>query len=426
MAIELRPFVEKRNTLHTDMQAILDAASGESRNLTAEESTRYDALEKDFDAASADLTRFQGANERERILRAVEVPEVARVTGAEGRNLARNATPEYREAFRTWMHTGETRTPGAALESRAMGIGTGSGGGFLVPSGFYNTIVETMKTFGTFLNTATVVSTASGQPLPIPTMDDTGNEGAIVAENASIGAQDAALGSHTLGAYKFTSKMINVSYELLQDASAGITLPGTPSNGAGQADPNADGIEAIVRNLAGERIGRVMDHKFATGSGTSEPTGLMTSVATGKTGLAGQTTSIIYDDLIDLIHSVDKAYRGSARFVANDLTIAAIRKLKDTQGHPLWQPSIQVGVPDSLLGYPVDTNNFIAAMGVSAKSLVFGDIRRYYIRMVEEVIAMRLVERYADLGQVAFFVLMRADGFLMDTSAVKVYVNSAT
>ena len=420
--------IQTRNTLHNDMQAILDGASGENRELSAEEAQRYDALEADFDKRSAELDRVRRQNQRTAAMRSIEVPASARASAenAEGRNVARNATPEYREAFGNWLRTGETRLNGAALEQRAMGIATGAGGGFLVPSGFYNTIVETLKTFGTFLNTATVVQTASGAPLPVPTMDDTGNEGAIVAESGTITAQDAVLGSHTLGAYKFTSKMINVSYELLQDASASISLPGSQSNGSGQPDPQADGIEAIVRNLAGERIGRVMDHKFATGTGTGEPTGILTSVLTGKTGLVGQTGTIIYDDLIDLIHSVDKAYRGAARFVANDLTIAAIRKLKDSQGHPLWQPALQIGQPDNLLGFPVDTNNYMPTMAANAKSLVFGDIRRYYIRLVQEVVAMRLVERYADLGQVAFFILMRADGFLMDTSAIKTYANSAT
>lgn len=426
--MNLRTLIDKRNTLHTDMQGILDAASTENRNLSAEEAERYDKLEKEFDSVTADYRRAEAAEAREKALRNIEVPEVVRKASEnpEGRNIRANATPEYREAFNNWLRTGETRTNNAALESRAMGIGTGAGGGFLVPSGFYNTIVETMKTFGTFLNTATVVHTATGQPLPVPTLDDTGNEGAIIAESGTITEQDAALGSHTLGAYKFTSKMINVSYELLQDASAGISLPGTATDGSGHPDPNADGLDAIIRNLAGERIGRIMDHKFAVGTGTGEPSGLLQTVVTGKTGLTGQTTSLIYDDLIDLIYSVDKAYRGAARFVAADATIGAIRKLKDTQGHPLWNPSVQAGVPDTLLGYPVDTNNYIPTMAANAKSLVFGDIRRYYIRMVDEVVAMRLVERYADLGQVAFFILMRADGFQMDSAAIKVYANSAT
>jgi HK97 family phage major capsid protein len=277
-------------------------------------------------------------------------------------------------------------------------------------------LVEVMKPLAACLGTATVLRTASGNPLPVPTMDDTGNEGAIVAENGSLSrSQDAVLGQITLGAFKFSSKMVPVSYELLQD-SAAITLE----------DAGGSGIENLIRDITAERLGRIIDHKCMTGVGTTEPFGLLATVATGKTGLAGQTTSIIYDDVIDLIHSVDKAYRPAARFVANDLTIAALAKLKDTQGHPLWQPSLQAGQPDILLGYPVDTNNYVPTMAVSAKSLIFGDIRKYYIRVVDEVISMRLVERYADLGQVAFFTLMRADGHLMDTSAIKVYANSAT
>src|SRR5690348_11666615 len=140
--MHVNDLITRRNTLHADMQAVLDTASAENRNLSAEEAQRYDALEADFDRASTDLRRAESAAAREAALRSVEIPQAVRASANEGesRNMPRNASPEYREAFGNWLRTGETRLNGAALEQRAMGIATGAGGGFLVPSGFYNTI----------------------------------------------------------------------------------------------------------------------------------------------------------------------------------------------------------------------------------------------------------------------------------------------
>jgi HK97 family phage major capsid protein len=308
------------------------------------------------------------------------------------------------------------------IQTRALAEGTGSTGGYLVPQGFYTQIVETLKTFGTLLNVATVLHTPLGNALPIPTMDDTSNEGVIVPENGSIPELGATFGQKTLGAYKFSSNIVRVSYELLND-SASVVLPQVND---GYSTGAASGVEGIINDISGERIGRIMDHKYTVGAGTTEPMGIVNAVTAFTTGATGQTTSIIYDNLIDLQYSVDKAYRNAAGWMLNDLSIAAIRKLKDTQGHPLWQPALTAGAPDLLLGYPVQTNNYVPVMAANAVSVLFGDFRRYYIRIVDQVIAQRLTERYADFGQVGFLILMRADGNLMDTSAVKAYKNSAT
>ena len=148
----------------------------------------------------------------------------------------------------------------------------------------------------------------------------------------------------------------------------------------------------------------------------------------GKTGTTGQTTSVIYDDLVDLTHSVDPAYRAGAKFMMNDSSLKVVRKLKDSQNRPLWEPSVQAGVPDSLLGFPVVTNQDVATMAANAKSILFGRLDKYKTRIVKDVTILRLVERFAENLQVAFLLFMRADGALLDagTNPVKYYANSAT
>jgi HK97 family phage major capsid protein len=207
----------------------------------------------------------------------------------------------------------------------------------------------------------------------------------------------------------YTSKLVRVSLQLLQDS--------------------AFDMESWLARKLGERIGRAQNAHFTTGTGTAQPEGVQTNATIGKTGTTGQTTSVTYDDLIDLIHSVDPAYRssGRARFMLNDATLGAARKLKDSQNRPLWEPSVQVGVPDSLLGYGYTINQDMPVMAADAKSILFGDFfAGYLIRDVRDVQLLRLAERYADYLQVGFLAFSRADGAPQDAAAIRAYRNSAT
>lgn len=290
----------------------------------------------------------------------------------------------------------------------AQGVGTAGGGGAIVAPSFSNRLEKALLFFSGMMQNSEVVTTESGVDLPWPTVNDTTQLGAILAENATITAQDVAFSSVTLKAYKYTSKLIAVSWELLQDA--------------------AFDVEGLVADLAGERLGRILNNHFTVGTGTAQPNGAVTAATAGKVGIAGQTLTVIYDDLIDLIHSVDVAYRIGSKFQLADSSLKVIRKIKDSQGRPLWEPSVQAGVPDTILGYPVIVNNDVPAMAVSAKSILFGDHSKYKIRRVRDVTMVRLNERYADNLQTGFFAYARFDGNLINagTNPLKYYQNSAT
>lgn len=246
--------------------------------------------------------------------------------------------------------------------------------------------------------------------MPWPTNDDTANVGAILAENTQATEQDVLLAQKTLKAYMYTSKMVRVSFQLLQDS--------------------AFDLDTWLARALGTRIGRAQATHFATGTDVSQPEGLQTNAVVGKTGLTGQTTSIIYDDLVDLMHSVDPAYRTNAEdgvaWLMNDTTYAKVRKLKDTQGRPLLEPL--PGLPPNVLfGYPIVIDPSIPAMTANAKSVLFGNFKAgYVIRDVGPPTLLRLDERFADFAQTGFIGFVRSDGRVQDASAYRSYANSPT
>ena len=253
-----------------------------------------------------------------------------------------------------------------------------------------------------------VFDTTTGNALPIPTDNDTNNKGAILGENTQVGTQDVTVGAVTMNAYTYSSKMVLVSNQLLQDTAF-----------------NLDGFLSL--KLA-TRLARITNTHFTTGDGASKPAGVMTGATLGQTGATGETGSIIFDDLVELEHSVDPAYRKNARFMMADSTLKVIKKLKDGLGRPLWAAGLAVKEPDTINAYPYVINQDMAAMAANAKSVAFGDFSNYFIRRVAGIQILRLTERYADFNQVGFLAFQRWDGQLVDagTHPIKYFANSAS
>jgi len=185
-------------------------------------------------------------------------------------------------------------------------------------------------------------------------------------------------------------------------------------------------IESLMDELFGERLGRLANSLLTTGTGSSQPNGIVTASSAGRT--AAGTAALTADELIDLFHSVDPAYRGSprCRWMFNDSTLASIRKLKDGQGNYLWQMGdVRNGEPAQLLGKPFSVNQAMADMGSSAKPVVFGDMSRYIVRKVLGFQILTLRERYAEFFQVGMVGFKRFDGELLNTAAVKHLINAA-
>ena len=291
-----------------------------------------------------------------------------------------------------------------------MGVATPTGGGYLVPEEFERSIEKALLFFGGMREAATVITTDAGEDLHYPTSNDTTQTGEILGEGSAASEQDVAVGQRVFKAFMYSSRVVRVSLQLMQDS--------------------AFDVESWLAGVLGERIGRITNTHYTTGVQPNQPSGIVNDAIVGRTGAVGQPTSVIWDDLIFLEHAIGIAYRRSpgVRWMMNDSTVREIRRLKDGEGRYLWQPGVGSGAPNSISGYAYIVNNDVAAMAASARSIVFGDLRKYIIRDVRGFQLLRLVERYAEFGQVAFVGFFRTDGALVDagTNPVQVYANPAT
>jgi len=281
----------------------------------------------------------------------------------------------------------------------AMGVGSGSIGLYTSPDSPMGALERALLAFGGMRQVATVLRTASGSDLPIPTSDDTSNKGAILGENTAVSEVDITFGQLVLNSFKYSSKLVLVAMELLQDSA--VNVP------------------EMIGKALGERIGRIQNDHFTTGDASSKPNGIVTASTAGVTA-SGLTATVTYDLLVDLIHSVDPAYRNNGKFMFHDGGLKMLKKVKvlqysgDTTGVPLWQPSLVAGAPDTIAGYPYVINQSMTTPATSVKSILFGDFSKYLIRDVAEVRLVRMDERYADVDQVGFTAFMRSDGDLLD------------
>jgi HK97 family phage major capsid protein len=412
---------EQRANIWEQMKGLNARAEAANRDLDAEERRQYDALDADLDSLDDRIQRAEKAEKREAEYNRVDRTGVVAPEG-HGSDADLDSEAEYADVFARFLRQGigamsadDQRTMQNSIVRddairNAAGVGTGAAGGYAVPLAFRDKFVETMKWYGPMLNEAEVINTESGVNLPWPTNDDTANVGAILGENTQVTEQDVTLGTASLDAYMYTSKLVRVSLQLLQDR------------------PDFD---TWLAKKLGERVGRILNQHFTTGTGTAQPDGIVTSATVGVTGTGSfaSTGGVAYANLVDLTESLDPAYGGGAglKFMFHQTARKAVRKIVDTAGRPIWEPSVQAGVPDSLMGYGYILNNDMPTLAASSKSVLFGNIEQAYaIRLVTGLSTLRLTERYADYLQVGFLAFQRADGTMQDSNAVRVFQTTAT
>lgn len=419
----LKELQEKREKLVHDAREALDEIKGNTDEARAAElEARHDAIMAEFDKVEAQIAR------EERVAAAEARAEEARASqrpnpgNGEARGQDNGTAPEYRQVFYRMLATGGDISELTAEERAVLRAGVQQGaefraqstsntaGGYTVPVELSDQIIRSMLAWGPMYDpaVATEMNTSGGHQINIPTVNDTTVAAVAHTEGTALtddNGSDVTFGQKALNAYAFDTEFVRFSWELSQDSIFNM--------------------EQLLGSLLGERLGRIANLQLTTGTGSSAPNGIVTASSLGVTAAA--TAAITGDELINLVHSVDPAYRTAPKvgFMFNDSTLSAIRKLKDGDGNYLWQMgNVQQGVPGSLLGYSYRINQAVDSLAAAKKVAVFGDFGKYFVRKVGSPVIGVMRERFwPDLGIAG---LIRFDGELGDTAAVKHLITAAS
>jgi len=392
--MEITTLKEQRAKLIADARAILDAAEGE---LGAEDQERFDKMHNDADKLVGQIDRLEKQAVSEAGLKVADENRISRPDSSETQAKGEDTEEKREKAFSKWLRGGErglTPEDRQHLEHRVLSTITSTPyAGYTIPTGFRRQLEEAMLAYGPMPWAATVLRTGDGATMYMPTSNDTSNTGALLAESSQLtDTADPTFGRVTLESYMYTSKFVYISFQLLQDSA----FP----------------LDSYLAGALGERLGRIFNTQFTTGNGSDQPNGIVTASTLGVT-TAG-ASAITADEIIDLYHSLEPSYRPGASFMCADSTVKAIRKLKDGEGQYLWQPGLQAGIPDSLYGKPILTNTAMATITGSAKTMLFGDVKKYFARLVGDVAVVRDDSRRLDYLEATFLAFQRADGDLLD------------
>lgn len=426
MPATVKELREKRAVLYDKMQSIVDTATSESRGMTSEEQTTFASLDTEQDAL---LKTIESAERTERMQADLEQVEEDR--DKHDYRAKRTGGPtvrDYQTAFQGWALGPEFRSGkhveagercGLKMNNPQWQLGFSRDvpkcwgdvdrmyatrattqvnvttdntlGAYAVQNEPMRAIERALLAFGGMRESARVIRTRTGATLQIPMNNDTGNKATIVGQGATIDISGIEYTQMTLGAYKYSSGLVKVSVEFLQDLSYDFG--------------------GWIGSVLGERVARGTNTDFTIGvSSSGEPAG----AATQAIDPASTSTQLTYDGLVKIEHRLDPAYRRlpGCRWMFHDSVLRRIKQLTDSQGRLLWVPGVAAGEPDTILGYPYTINQDMATDSTAGatKQILFGDFQHYIVRDVMDVQLRRLDERYAEAGLVAFFTLSRHDG----------------
>ncbi len=374
--------LQERASLIKKQRDLIDKAEKENRSLTAEERTKFDRLNSDIDELEARINDLKAIQEREK----------KQILNEHNEKKDKPQDEEYRNAFFNYVRRGRGEL--TAEQRATLNTAIDAEGGYLVPTTFANTIIEKLRDSNYLWQAATIEQTSSEKKIPTSVSKP---QFGWIDELGQYPVTDASFGQLTVDAYK-VGGILKISEELLYDNT--YNLEGRLSRDFTNAARDAS------------------EAAFVAGDGNKKPRGLILDAEVGVTST--NTDAVTFDEIIKLVHSLRPPYRRNARFLLNDNTSLALRLLKNNDGQYIWRASVEAGMPDRLLGYPVAYSENMPDMAASSKPIAFGDFSYYTIYIRRGIVMQRLNEKYADTGEVGFKTHMRVDGLLTLPEAVKV------
>lgn len=384
--VEMR---EKRTKLWATMEGFLDTHRNDMGVLSTEDDSVYANMEKEFEALSNEIRRQERRDAHEAELsKPINRPITEKPAAAPKADGVGRASNAYKEDFGLHLR-------GKALVHNVLSTTPDEDGGFLVPLEFERDIVKALDEENIIRRLAKVVTTYHERKIPVALGHSVAQ---WTTENSAYTESNPTFGQKQIDAYKLTD-LCRVSVELLKDSTFDI--------------------EAYLRQEFARAFGIAEEEAFCVGNGTTQPTGIFTENG-GTVGVtAASATAITVDEIISLVHALKAPYRKNAKFLMNDATVALLRKLKDQNGQYLWQPSVQAGVPDRLLGYEIYTSPYVPVAQAGALAVAFGDFKNYWIGDRAGRTVQRLNELYATNGQIGYVATERVDGKVILPEAIQ-------
>ena len=376
----IKDMIEKRAKVWETAKNFVDTHENENGVLSAEDNATYSRMEQEIEDLTAAIDRQQRAEAREAALNMpVNMPLTGRPVKQDADEKTGRASNAYREDFGAHLR-------GKRLVHNVLSEGVLADGGYLVPEEFERQIVTGLDEANVVRGLAKVITTSAERKIPVAASHSTAQ---WTPENGAYTESNPTFDQKTIDAYKLTD-LVKVSIELLQDSMFDL--------------------ESYIAGEFARAFGIAEEEAFCIGTGTNQPTGIFTADG-GTVGVtAASATAITADELINLIYALKSPYRRNAKFLMNDATVSMIRKLKDKNDAYLWQPSLQAGEPDKLLGYDLYTSPYVPVAASGALTVAFGDFKNYWIADRSGRSVQRLNELYSTNGQVGFVATERVDG----------------
>ena len=428
----LKELREARNALAKELRNIHEKNSGEGKTWAPELQAEWDAKVDQISALDAEIKRYETIMDVE----ATNIHDELAGKRAERDGISSDEAAHRNQmessVFNTWLRQGDKgltaeqhqylaeKTARAMTDIKNLGTQVPSEGGYLTPDMFGDRLLIALKKFGGMRKVSQIITTSYGSTINWPATDPTSEVGELLsAENVSV-TDDTSItfASVNINAHMYSSKAIAVPLQLLADSMIDI--------------------EGHLVNRLQMRLGRITNQHYTTGTGVNQPYGISNLCSAGQTGATGQSTAVLFDDLIELEHSIDPAYRelGNCSWMFHDSTLKYLKKLKDGHGMPIWLPDYQKNAPASIMQYPYTINQQMPVMAANAKSVLFGDFSFYMIRDVMQFMLFRMMDSaYIKKATVGFLAFMRTDGNgiwakssdgTSTADPIKAYANSAS
>ncbi len=387
----IQDLIEKRKKLWEGAKAFVESKRDKDGLLTDEDIKTYSEMEAKIKALGDEINRMKDQELLENELKKATSVPLTQKPGMNEELKTGRASDTYKKAMLNALRSNFRQVSNILQE------GNDSSGGYLVPDEYDARLIQGLTDENILRKLGTVIKTSGQHKINIA---GTKPAAAWVDEGEPLSFGDATFNQINLDAHKL-HVAVKVTEELLYD--------------------NAFGLENYLIDQFAKALANAEEDAFLNGNGEGKPLGIFASTGGGEVAVTtASSTAITYDEIVNLVYSLKRPYRKNAKFILNDQTIATLRKLKDGNGQYIWQPALQAGEPDRLLGYEVLTSAYVPTIAAGAPVIAFGDFSYYNIGDRGVRSFAELKELFAGNGMIGFVAKERVDGKLVLSEAVKI------